>query len=533
MRRPLSLASRLALAFGGLFLAVSAASAALAFWRAGEAAERAYAQRMVSLVGAIPPSFVSNPDILARTKQLVGADVASVTTPGTLGSAYVPVMESTLPPDEHRGLLKFLELTPEHLSGRSQSVKLKGRKYRVFGARGGGKPGHPTILLIVAQEEIDRARRSAAAPVLLAAVLGAGAAVLLAWLLAASVARPVRRLAVEAGRAAEGRLEFRHVSGGGREIEELSESLERMTAALARSRAELVKSERAAAAGQMAAALAHEVRNPLTGAKMTVEMLLGAHAMTEPGAGTDLGAVSTTAKQDGDEYVLNGSKIFITNGGVADIVLVLASTDRAAKAKGLSLFIVEKGTAGFSVGKTEHKLGIRASNTAELVFQDCRVPAINLLGAEGAGFKIGLGTLDGGRIGIAAQAVGIGRAALEAAVAYAKEREQFGKPIGTFQAIQWMIADSATELDAARLLYLRAAQVKDSGGRFSSEAAMAKLFASETASRAADRAIQIHGGYGYSTEYAPERHYRDARITRIYEGTSEVMRMVIAGGLLR
>ncbi len=260
---------------------------------------------------------------------------------------------------------------------------------------------------------------------------------------------------------------------------------------------------------------------------------LGAHAMTEPGAGTDLGSASMVAKKDGDEYVLNGSKIFITNGGVADIVLVLAATDREAKAKGLSVFVVEKGAPGFSVGKAEHKLGIRASNTSELVFQDCRVPAANLLGGEGQGFKIALGTLDGGRIGIAAQAVGIGTAALEKAVAYARERQQFGKPIGTFQAIQWMIADSATELDAARLLYLRASHAKDTAKRFSSEAAMAKLFASEAASRAADRSIQIHGGYGYTTEYAPERHYRDARITQIYEGTSEVMRMVIAGGLLR
>jgi butyryl-CoA dehydrogenase len=260
---------------------------------------------------------------------------------------------------------------------------------------------------------------------------------------------------------------------------------------------------------------------------------LGALAMTEPGAGTDLGSASMAAKKDGDSYVLNGSKIFITNGGVADVVLVLASTNREAKAKGLGMFVVEKGTPGFSIGKVEHKLGIRASNTAELVFEDCRIPAANLLGEEGAGFKIGLGTLDGGRIGIAAQAVGIGTAALEKAVEYAKQREQFGKPIGTFQAVQWMIADSATELDAARLLYLRASQVKDSGKRFSSEAAMAKLFASEVASRAADRSIQIHGGYGYTVEYAPERHYRDARITQIYEGTSEVMRMVIAGGLLR
>ncbi len=260
---------------------------------------------------------------------------------------------------------------------------------------------------------------------------------------------------------------------------------------------------------------------------------LGALAMTEPGAGTDLGAAAMAAKKDGDEYVLNGSKIFITNGGVGDVILVLASTNREAKAKGLAMFIVEKGTPGFSVGKVEHKLGIRASNTAELVFEDCRIPAANLLGEEGAGYKIGLGTLDGGRIGIAAQAVGIGVAAQERAIVYAKEREQFGKPIGTFQAIQWMIADSATELDAARLLYLRASQVKDSGKRFGSEAAMAKLFASEAASRAADRSIQIHGGYGYTVEYAPERHYRDARITQIYEGTSEVMRMVIAGGLLR
>jgi butyryl-CoA dehydrogenase len=260
---------------------------------------------------------------------------------------------------------------------------------------------------------------------------------------------------------------------------------------------------------------------------------LGALAMTEPGAGSDLGSAKLTAKKDGNEYILDGTKIFITNGGDADIVVVLASTDKTAGSHGLSMFVVEKGTPGFGIGKVESKLGIRASNTAELVFQECRVPAANLLGEEGQGFKIGLGTLDGGRIGIAAQAVGIGRAALEKGVAYAKEREQFGKPIGTFQAIQWMVADSATELDAARLLYLRAAHLKDKGARFSSEAAMAKLYASEAASRAADNSIQIHGGYGYTTEYEPERHYRDARITRIYEGTSEVMRMVIAGALLR
>ena len=260
---------------------------------------------------------------------------------------------------------------------------------------------------------------------------------------------------------------------------------------------------------------------------------LGALAMTEPGAGSDLGSVKLTAKKDNNAYILEGTKIFITNGGTADTVIVLASTDKEAGSRGLSMFIVEKETPGFTIGKVEDKLGIRASNTAELVFQECRIPAANLLGEEGQGFKIGLGTLDGGRIGIAAQAVGIGVAALEKAITYSKEREQFGKAIGTFQAIQWMLADTATELDAARLLYLRAALLKDKGVRFGSEAAMAKLFASEAASRAADNSIQIHGGYGFTTEYDPERHYRDARITRIYEGTSEVMRMVIAGGLLR
>lgn len=260
---------------------------------------------------------------------------------------------------------------------------------------------------------------------------------------------------------------------------------------------------------------------------------LGAHAMTEPNAGSDLGAAQCVAKKDGDGYVLNGAKVFITNGGVADVVIVLASSDREKGARGLTSFIVEKGTPGFSVGKTEHKLGIRASNTAELVFQDCRIPEANRLGREGEGFKIALTTLDGGRIGIAAQAVGIGRAALETAVSYAKEREQFGKPIGSFEAVQWMLADSATELDAARMLYLRAAALKDAGGRYSAEAAMAKLFASETSTSVAHRALQVHGGYGFSTEYPLERHYRDARITEIYEGTSEIMRLVVANSLLR
>ncbi len=261
--------------------------------------------------------------------------------------------------------------------------------------------------------------------------------------------------------------------------------------------------------------------------------MLGCLALTEPQAGSDAGSVRTTAVLDGNEWVLNGTKIFITNGGPAGVAVVIASTDRSKKHKGLSAFIVPADAPGYKVAKEEHKLGIRASSTAELVFEDCRIPKDNLLGAPGDGFKIAMATLDGGRIGIAAQAVGIARAALEHAVQYAQERSQFGQPIANFQAIQWKLADMATEVDAARLLTWRAAWKKDQGVRFSREAAMAKLFASDVAMKATREAVQVFGGYGYIDEYPVERFYRDAKITEIYEGTSEVQRLVIARALLR
>ena len=261
--------------------------------------------------------------------------------------------------------------------------------------------------------------------------------------------------------------------------------------------------------------------------------MLGAFAITEPGAGTDAAAGKTTAVVDGDEYVLNGSKIFITNGGYADVYIVTAMTDLAAGTRGISAFIVEKGAPGFSVGEKEHKMGIKASSTTPLYFSDCRIPKDALLGKEGKGFNIAMAALDGGRIGIAAQALGIAQGALDASIAYAKERVQFGKPLAALQAIQWMIADMATDIDAARLLVYRAAWNKDQGLPFGTAASMAKLFASETSTRVADRAIQIHGGYGYTESYPVERAYRDAKITELYEGTSEVQRMVIAGSLLR
>ncbi|MGD0064826.1 MAG: acyl-CoA dehydrogenase [Streptosporangiaceae bacterium] len=260
---------------------------------------------------------------------------------------------------------------------------------------------------------------------------------------------------------------------------------------------------------------------------------LGAFALTEPGAGTDAAAGTTTAVRSGDEYILNGSKIFISNAPYAEIYIVFAKTDPAQGTKGISAFIVEKDTPGFSVGEAEHKLGIRGSSTPPLYFSDCHIPADALLGGEGNGFKVAMQTLDGGRIGIAAQALGIAQAALDASVAYAKERVQFGKPIAALQAIQWMIADMATEIDAARLLVYRAASCVDNGRPYSTEGAMAKLFASETATRVAGKAIQIHGGYGYTESYPVERNWRDAKITEIYEGTSEVQRMVIARSCLR
>jgi butyryl-CoA dehydrogenase len=260
---------------------------------------------------------------------------------------------------------------------------------------------------------------------------------------------------------------------------------------------------------------------------------LGAFALTEPGAGTDAAAGTTTAMRSGDEYILNGSKIFISNAPYAEIYIVFAKTDPAQGTKGISAFIVEKDTPGFSVGEAEHKLGIRGSSTPPLYFSDCHIPADALLGGEGNGFKVAMQTLDGGRIGIAAQALGIAQAALDASVAYAKERVQFGKPIAALQAIQWMIADMATEIDAARLLVYRAASFVDNERPYSTEGAMAKLFASETATRVAGKAIQIHGGYGYTESYPVERNWRDAKITEIYEGTSEVQRMVIARSYLR
>ncbi len=260
---------------------------------------------------------------------------------------------------------------------------------------------------------------------------------------------------------------------------------------------------------------------------------IGALGLTEPAAGSDAGAVKTTAVPDGDEYVLNGTKIFITNGSVADIYVVIASTDKSKGHKGTAAFIVEKGTPGFGFGKKEHKMGIRASATYELVFENCRIPKENLLGSDGSGFKIALMTLDGGRIGIAAQALGIAQGAFEEAVKYSKIREQFGKPISSFQGLQWMMADMATRIDAARLLVYRAAYLKDNKLPYSKESAMAKLYASECAMWVTTKAVQILGGYGYTREYPVERMMRDAKITEIYEGTSEVQRIVIAANILK
>ena len=260
---------------------------------------------------------------------------------------------------------------------------------------------------------------------------------------------------------------------------------------------------------------------------------LGCFALSEPASGSDAAAMRTSARRAGDAWVLNGTKNFITNGASADVTLVFAQTDVQAKHRGIAAFVVEKGTRGFSVGKLEHKLGIRGSDTAQLVFQECRVPAANLLGEVGQGFKIALSTLDGGRISIAAQAVGIARACLEDSLAYAKEREAFGKKIVEFQAIQWKLADMATEIDAARLLVWRAATLKDRGEDHILAAAQAKLFASDVAVRAARECVQIFGGYGYLTDFPAERHYRDAKITEIYEGTSEIMNLVIAQEILK
>ncbi|MCG5055072.1 MAG: acyl-CoA dehydrogenase [Myxococcales bacterium] len=260
---------------------------------------------------------------------------------------------------------------------------------------------------------------------------------------------------------------------------------------------------------------------------------LGCYALSEPEAGSDAAAQKTSAKRQGEGWVLSGTKNFITNAPVADVVLVFATTDAAAKHKGISAFLVPLDTPGVTVGPPDDKLGIRGAPSAQVFFDECRLPADALVGAEGEGFKIAMTTLDGGRIGIAAQAVGIAQAAFEAATRYAVERKTFGKPIAEHQAIQFKLADMSTEIDAARMLLWRAAVTKDEGARFSKEAAMAKVFASEVANRVAKEAVQVFGGYGYLTDYPVERHFRDAKITEIYEGTSEIQRLVIAAALLK
>ncbi|MGI6615553.1 MAG: acyl-CoA dehydrogenase [Dethiobacteria bacterium] len=260
---------------------------------------------------------------------------------------------------------------------------------------------------------------------------------------------------------------------------------------------------------------------------------LGAFALTETTAGTDATAAQSTARLDGDSYILNGTKIFITNAGEAEIYIVFAMTDPEKGSRGMSAFIVEKDAPGLAFGKKERKMGLRSSPTLEMIFEDCRVPRENLLGQEGEGLKIALSTLDGGRNGIAAQAVGIAQGALEEAVAYAREREQFGRPIASFQAISFMLADMATKVEAARLLTYQAAYLENEGLPYGKASAMAKLFASEAAMKITTQAVQIFGGYGYTRDYPVERFMRDAKITEIYEGTSEAQRMVISRYLLR
>ena len=260
---------------------------------------------------------------------------------------------------------------------------------------------------------------------------------------------------------------------------------------------------------------------------------LGAFGLTEPNAGTDASGQQTKAVLDGDEYVLNGSKIFITNGKEADTYVIFAMTDKSKGNHGISAFIVEKGTPGFTFGTKEKKMGIRGSSTYELIFTDCRIPKENLIGQEGKGFAIAMQTLDGGRIGIASQALGLAQGALDSTIEFVKERKQFGRPIAKFQNTQFQLADMATKVEAARMLVYKAAQAKDTKKRFSFEAAQAKLYAAEVAMEVTTKAVQLHGGYGYTREYDVERMMRDAKITEIYEGTSEVQRMVISGNLLK
>ncbi len=261
--------------------------------------------------------------------------------------------------------------------------------------------------------------------------------------------------------------------------------------------------------------------------------MIGAFALTEPAAGSDPVSQTTTARKDGDVYVLEGTKRFITSGKNAGLVIVTAKTDESQRHKGISAFLVEKGTPGFIVGQEEDKMGLRASDTTDLLFENCRVPAENVLGEEGDGFKIAMTALDGGRIGIAAQSVGVAQAAFDAAVKYVKEREQFGQKISKFQGLRWIIADMATQIEAARQLMLSAAAMKDRGENYTAQASMAKLFASEMVNRVTAKALQLHGGYGFTKDYPVERFYRDARVFTIYEGTSEIQRVVISNHVLR
>lgn len=266
--------------------------------------------------------------------------------------------------------------------------------------------------------------------------------------------------------------------------------------------------------------------------KLAAGEYLGAFCLTEPSAGSDAGSLQSKAVRDGDEYVINGSKVFITNGGEADVYIVFASTNQAAKTRGISAFIVEKGTPGLIIGKDEHKMGLHGSRTVQLTFDNCRIPVANLLGEEGEGFKIAMANLDVGRIGIAAQALGIAEAALEAATAYAKERVQFGKPIAAQQGVGFKLADMATAVEAAKQLVYRAADLRAKGLPCGAEASMAKLFASRTAVQTAIEAVQIFGGYGYTEDYPVERYFRDAKVTEIYEGTSEIQKLVISKYLI-
>ncbi len=261
--------------------------------------------------------------------------------------------------------------------------------------------------------------------------------------------------------------------------------------------------------------------------------ILGAFALTEPNAGSDPSRQTTKAVFEGDSYVLNGTKRFTTTGKNAGLVIVTAKTDETARHKGISAFLIERDTPGLTVGPLEDKMGLRASDTADLIFEDCRIPAENRLGNEGDGFLIAMTGLDGGRIGIAAQSIGVAQAAFDAAVQYAREREQFGRAISKFQGLRWMIADMATEIEAARLMMLSAAEMKDNGENYTLQASMAKLFASEMVNRITAKAIQIHGGYGFTKEYPVERFYRDARVFTIYEGTSEIQRVVISNLIFR